>query len=404
MIRSVWLYAVASVTALVSGVATAQSSGNVPATCSINAAGTSLTCTTTVSLSGVSGSFTGNTLTVTGQASGPQCNGGLTATPSTNLTANVATSISLQACPSNTNRSSLNFRWVSPATATSGSDPWFGSATATLGAGQSTSYSVDVCDSAVGGSCTRVSATVSAAGASSFTCSAISPSASQTVNQGIAATPLNANCSGATSYQWYLGTSPATGSVISGATSASFTPPTTNTGTSNYSVRATNSSQQTADSPNSVSVTVQQPQGGGACTLAGEPRVSVNYATAVQNFAKQAGGANSIHVIKVTVANGDTSIGKQYPPSYGFTQDDTTTYSNRSVTVSQTCGDFSATAQQVTGGFASGTIRLVTTGDSRSGQQGIATVTPGVWYINTRNDTCAATNCSFTGIYRNFNF
>jgi hypothetical protein len=404
MIRSIWRSAmIAAGIAWSSGVVFAQSSGSVPATCSINAAGTSLTCTTTVALSGVSGSFANNTLTVTGQASGPQCIGGLSASPSSGITPNVATAISLQACSGNTNRSSLNFRWVSPATAVSGSDPWFGTATATLSAGQSTTYSVDVCDSPTGTSCTRVtSGAVSATGATSFTCSAISPSTSQVVNVNAASTPLNANCSGATSYQWYSGTSPANGSAISGATSASYTPPTNTAGVFNYSVRATNASQQTADSPNSVSVTVQ---GGGGCLIAGEPRVTVNYTTPVQNFAKQAGGPGGIHVIKVVVAAGDTSIGKQYPPSYGFTQDDTTTYSDRTITVSQTCADFSASAQKVTQGFASGTIRLVTTGDSRTGQQGIATVTPGTWYINTRNDTCVVgANCSFTGIYRNFNF
>jgi hypothetical protein len=407
MIRSIWRCAMITVgIAWSSGVVFAQSSGSVPATCSINAAGTSLTCTTTVALSGVSGSFANNTLTVTGQASGPQCTGGLSATPSSGITPNVATAISLQACSGNTNRSSLNFRWVSPATAVSGSDPWFGTATATLSSGQSTTYSVDVCDGPSGTAlCTRVtSGAVSATGATSFTCSAISPSTSQVVAVNASSTPLNANCSGATSYQWYSGTSPANGSPISGATGASYTPPTSTAGSFNYSVRATNASQQTADSPNSVSVTVQSNPPTG-CNIAGEPRVTVNYTTSVQNFTKQAGGPGGIHVIKVTVAPGDTSIGKQYPPSYGFTQDDTTTYSDRTITVSQTCADFSASAQKVTQGFASGTIRLVTSGDSRSGQQGIGTVSPGVWYINTRNDTCVAgANCSFTGIYRNFNF
>jgi hypothetical protein len=264
---------------------------------------------------------------------------------------------------------------------------------------------VDVCDSAAANAlCTRVtSSAVTATGGTSFTCSSISPATAQVITQNGVATPLNANCTNATSYQWYLGTSPTSGSAIANATGATYTPPTGTLGTSSYSVRATNSSQQTADSPNSVSVTIQSGTGGGC--PAGEPRVSVNFTTSVQNFTKQAMGANGVHVIKVTVGANDTSIGKQYPPSYGYTQDDTTTYSNRTVTVSQTCGDFSPAAQAISSGYSSGTVRLVTSGDSRVGQTGYGVVTPGsVWYINTRNDTCTATNCSFTGIYRNFNF
>jgi hypothetical protein len=384
--------------------ANAQSSGAVPATCTINASGTSLTCTTTVTLSGVSGTFSGGSLTVTGAAAGPQCNGGLTASP-TSISANTATAISLQACPSNTNRSSLNFRWVSPATQASGSDAWFGSATATLGAGASINYSVDVCDSAAANAaCTRVTSPAITAAGGTFTCSSITPSATQSVVVGSSATALTANCSGATSYQWYIGASPSTGTAISGATAQSYVPPTSSVGSTAYSVRATNANQQTADSPNSVTVNVSQQQTGGC--PAGEPRIVVAYSRDVLNFTKQTVIGNGMHITQVNVLSSDSSIGKQYPPSFGYSQDDTTAYSNRTISVSPNCGDFtSGSAQIVRSGFPTGTIKLVTAGDSRSGSPGHATVGPGTWYINLRNDSCdPGVNCSFTGIYRNFNF
>jgi hypothetical protein len=382
----------------------AQSSGTVPATCTINAAGTSLTCTTTVSLAGVNGSFTSGTLTLNGQPAGPACNGGLVATPSSGIAANTPTAISLNACPNNTNRSSLNFRWVSPATGVNGQDPWIGTATANLAASASTQYSVDVCASAdQSAACTRVNATVSAAGAA-FACGAVSPS-SQSVAQNTNATALSVSCPGATSYQWYLGTSPTNGSALSGATQSTYTPTTASVGTANYSVRAFNSVQATADSTASASVIVSAPPQG--CP-AGEPRATVNWGgtsnTSSLNFRYQSITGNGVHITRVNVGSVSSSA-MQYPPAYSFTQDDTTTYSERKITVSQSCSD-AVGGQVVSTGFPTGVINLVTPGDARAAQQGYATVTPNsTWYIILRNENCAATsNCSFTGIYRNWGF
>jgi hypothetical protein len=404
--RGVFATIVSTFFGAATSIALAQTSGAVPATCTINANNTALTCTTTVSLSGVAGAFAGGALTLTGAASGPQCNGGLTASPQSNLTPNTPTAISMQACPSNTNRSSLDFRWVTPAAAAQGQDPWFGGATATLASGASVTYSVDVCEStSPTANCTRVTTSpITATGGSQISCNAISP-ASQTVNVGVTANALNANCSGATGYQWFTGSSPATGTPISGATGATYTPPTSSAGTTTYSVRASNGSQN-FDNSSSASVTVNQVQDPpGGCSIAGEPRVSVNYTTDVLNFAKQQILGPGVHVTKVTVGTNDSSIGKQYPPTFNFTQDDTTLYSQRTVSLSRTCNDFNpATAQILVTGADTSTVTLVTTGDSRSGRTRVGTVSPGVWYITIRNDTCAAgTNCSFTGIWRNWN-
>lgn len=398
-----FVVAVAS-SAIVVSSASAQSSGTVPATCTINAGGTSLTCTTTVSLSGVNGTFSNGALTLNGQAAGPTCSGGVTATPSS-VTADTATAIQLNACPNNTNRSQLNFRWVSPANA-SGNDPWIGSATATIAAGGSAQYAVDVCASAdPSAACTRVTATVTAPGAS-FSCGAVSP-ATQTVFQNSAPQLLSVNCPGATSYQWYVGTSPASGSVISGATQSTFSPPTANVGTVTYSVRGTNG-QTNADSTSPASVTVQVQQPSGSCP-AGEPRVTVNWGgssnTAVSNFAYQSITGNGVHVTRVNVGAVNSS-GLVYPPSYSYTQDDTRTYSDRRVTVSQSCDDTVAGGQVVATGYPTGVVNLVTNGDSRGTLQGYARVTPNsTWYIIVRNENCpAGSNCSFTGIYRNWGF
>ncbi len=402
-------FAAMSVLVITPNIAYSQSSGNVPANCTINASSSTLTCTTTVALTGVTGTFSNGTLTLAGGAAGPQCNGGLAATPQSGLSPNTATAISLQACPSNTNRSALNFRWVSPAVAANGQDPWFGTATATVPAGQSVTYSVDVCDSsAANAACTRVTTAPITTAGTAPTCSAISP-ATQTVFQNAAATALNANCSGATSYQWYTGSSPANGGVlISGATGATYTPPTSIVGQVTYSVRAFNGTQFT-DNANTASVTVQQVVSGGC--PAGEPRFRINYSTSVQNYTYQAlvgsdsvrRESGSVFVVQVTVAATDSSLSKQYPPTFNFTQDDTSPYSPRTISVSQNCADFSPSAV-VASGFDTSTITLLTSGDSRSGLPRFATLSPGVWYINVKNDGCpSGVNCSISGIWRNFN-
>jgi hypothetical protein len=391
----------------------AQSSGAVPGSCSINAAANTLTCTTTVNLSGVTGAFNANALTLSGQSAGPACSGGLTATPSTGLTPNTATQIALQACPGNTNRNSLNFRWVSPATAASGQDPWFGSATVTLAAAATTQVSVDVCASAdAGAACTRVNASVSASGAA-FACGAVSP-ASQTVLQNASVSSLTISCPGATSYQWYTGASPASGVAISGATLSTYVPSTANVGTTTYSARAFNSNQVQADSTSAATVTVQQQQTSGNCP-AGEPRVSAtwNNTPVGVNYRYQAITGNGVHVLRLTVASGMSSVGLTYPPSVGYTQDDTTVFSDKAVIVSQNCGAYLGANGQVVGGgqlinydVPSGVINLVTAGDPRASQYGYATITPNsTWYVITQNQNCpAGTNCSFTGIFRNWNF
>jgi hypothetical protein len=136
----------------------------------------------------------------------------------------------------------------------------------------------------------------------------------------------------------------------------------------------------------------------------GEPRFTVNYATSVQNFTYQTIVGSGVFVMRVNVATTDSSVGKLYPPTFNFTQDDTSTYSLRTIAVSQNCADFSNASQILSSGSQTATISLVTQGDSRASNPRTAAVTPGVWYIAVRNDTCPAnTNCSMSGIWRNFN-
>ncbi len=309
--------------------AAAQVSSAVPANCQVDANNTILTCTTTVKLSGVIGEAATNPPGINIRASGspppppppagPVCSGGLTATPQSGLTPNTATAISLAACSQSTDRATFDYRWVAPATA--GTTAGSGSATATLAAGTSVAYSVNVCAStAVTALCTLVS------------------------------------------------TSPIT-------TTAPPPPP-------------------------------PPPPTGQACAAgSGNPRVVVNFTTPAQNFTYQSIIGQSTHVTQITVAEGDNTTGKRYLATWGIVQDDTSTFSNRTVSLSRSCNDFtpSATTTILFNNTQGGNISVATANDVTRGPT-IPTVTPGVWYINVRNDDCpVGVNCSITGIYTNRN-
>jgi hypothetical protein len=173
-------------------------------------------------------------------------------------------------------------------------------------------------------------------------------------------------------------------------------------------VRAFNSSQAQADSTASGSVTVQAQQSSGACP-AGEPRATVNWGgtsnTSSLGFSYQSVIGTGVHVTRVNVGAVNSS-NMQYPPGYSFTQDDTSTYSNRRITVSQSCDDTAPGGQVVSSGYPTGVVNLVTNGDARGTLQGYARVTPNsTWYIILRNEDCpSGTNCSFSGLYRNWGF
>ncbi len=237
-------------------------------------------------------------------------------------------------------------------------------------------------------------------------CTAISPG-SQSVVQSSALSPLSANCTGATSYQWYTGGSSAPASSplhtpIAGETSSLYFPSSGAVGSTTYWVSATNGFG-TTDNPSSATVTVTAPVVSSVCP-AGEPRISTNFATYATNFTYQPIFGNSVFVMKLTIAAGDTTLGKTILPTFLITQDDTTTFSdNRTISISQRCNDFSSTAQIVLSGRSGGSSAFVTTGDSR-GSATTATLSPGVWYINVRNDSCPGSdNCSISGIWRNWN-
>jgi hypothetical protein len=282
----------------------------VPATCSVNATAGTLTCTTTVNLSGVTGTFSNNTLTLSPSGSPPPA----------------------------------------PTTA-------------------------PVCTTGV------------------------TPTTQQ-VNQNALATTLSANCSGAASYKWFSG-----GNEIPGATASTYQPATVNVGSTAYTATATNT-VGTTNVPSSGTVTVvaaAPPPSGGGCP-AGEPRVNVNFSQGIVNFTYNSIVGNGIHVTKLVVANTDSTRGKINMPSFGITQDDTTTFSNRTVTVSQTCNDFSANARVIFADRIGGNFNVVTADDTSRITSTVPGLSPGTWYINVRNDTCpAGTNCSITGNWRNWN-
>jgi hypothetical protein len=380
------------------------------ANCSLSAGTSIIICTTTNPLAGVAAPPAAGTLTLSG--AGPQppiCSGGLAANPQTGLAPNVATAITLTACLQSADRGTFDYRWVSPAV--SGSGVGIGSATATLAAGQFITYSVDVCASPVATAlCTRVTTqAITAAGPP--VCNTISPP-TQIVSLNAPVTALNANCVGATSYQWFLGASPATGTSISGATGATYGPPTTTLGTLTYSVRAINATSFT-DSVSSATVTVQP--GGNACPAGSpNPRVIVAFTQAAQNFTYQRiegsalgtpvyGAGTHITQINVGPTTTDSTLNHQYIATWGIVQDDNTTFSNRTISLSQTCGDFSAD-KIVIDDFLGGNFSLITSDDTRPVSASIKVVTPGIWYVNVRNKDCpAGANCSITGIYTNRN-
>ncbi len=155
--------------------------------------------------------------------------------------------------------------------------------------------------------------------------------------------------------------------------------------------------------------------GSGACPAgSSNPRVAVGFTQAAQNFTSQqivgsaygayATGAGT-HVTRITVGptSTDTTLNHQYTATWGIVQDDTTTFSNRTVSLSQICGDFSADKIVFTN-TSSGNFALITSDDAARASATTKVVTEGTWYINVRNDDCpAGTNCSITGIYTNRN-
>ena len=146
---------------------------------------------------------------------------------------------------------------------------------------------------------------------------------------------------------------------------------------------------------------------------AGEPRVYAYFTTLVQNFTYRSiygSGASSILVARITVPAGASTIASTILPSFGFVQDDTTVFSNRTVTLSQKCADFSSSAKVIMSNQLGGAMTFGISGDPRIttsiGGFGapVYGMSPGVWYINVRNDTCPdGENCSISGIWRNFN-
>ena len=123
------------------------------------------------------------------------------------------------------------------------------------------------------------------------------------------------------------------------------------------------------------------------------------------NFTYQRINGNSTFVIKLIVKPTDSTATYNLGASFVFTQDDTTTFSNRTVTFSKTCNDFSG--EPAFTNSMGGSIPVKTADDLRttssSGSIFKTILTPGVWYINVRNDTCPDdTNCSISGIWRNW--
>jgi hypothetical protein len=155
--------------------------------------------------------------------------------------------------------------------------------------------------------------------------------------------------------------------------------------------------------------------GSGACPAgSSNPRVTVGFTQAAQNFILQriegsafgtyATGAGT-HVTRINVGptSTDTTLNHQYKATWGIVQDDTTTFSSRTVSLSQICGDFSADKIVFTNTLG-GSFSLITSDDAARANATTKVVTEGVWYINVRNDDCpTGTNCSITGIYTNRN-
>lgn len=376
----------------------AQQSGAVPGNCTIDAAGTTMTCQVTVSLANVAGTFGANSLTINGSIA--------PSVPTCSATSPASQSVAINAQPTPLNANCINatsYQWyigsniatrvpINLATSATYTPP-----TTDVG---SIVYTVTATNT-TGTSTSTGSATVNVVQQGSApTCTGITPT-SQSVTQNAVATALTANCSNASSYQWYSGSSYAGRQQIAGATAATYPPPTTATGTLTYWVDAVNTAGTTPITTG-ASVTVNAAPTG-TCPP-GEPRVTANFTTSVQNFTYNSIiGTTGVHVTKITVGANDTTIGKNILPSFLITQDDTTTFSTRTVTLSQSCGDFSANARVLIANANGGSSSFVTQNDPRASAT-VAVMTPGIWYINVRNNDCpAGINCSISGIWRNWN-
>jgi hypothetical protein len=235
---------------------------------------------------------------------------------------------------------------------------------------------------------------------SGFSCGPVTPD-TQSVQLGSATQPVSAVCTGATGYQWYLGRRTSGGILITGATGASYTPPSNQVGTSTYYVTATKGTE-IADSITGGTVTVQQLPTG--CP-SGEPRITTAFGTSVQrtdNDGFRDGsptGPGRIFVTQITVSASDTTIGRQLLPNFYFYYNDNSTFSERTITLSRNCGDFGATSTFL-GRDISGSVSFVTQGDAR-GSTTVPTLTPGVWFINLRSETCpTGVVCSFGAGWR----
>lgn len=241
----------------------------------------------------------------------------------------------------------------------------------------------------------------------SVCCNAVSPG-TQTVTQPNAAGALAAACFGPiTGYQWYTGATPASGALISGQTQSTYTPSTATVGTATYSVRALGANASFADSSAGATITVNPvvvvPPTSGGCVAgsAFAPRFVTPFNVS-KNFAYTSIRGDDSAVIGVTVTAAMSTAGKT-PTSMSITQDDTTQLSYRRVTVSQTCGDQSATATELAGFTDGGAFTFVTQDDPRANSYTV--LRPGTWYINIKNLTCpAGVNCSISGIWRYWNF
>ncbi len=235
---------------------------------------------------------------------------------------------------------------------------------------------------------------------SSFSCGPVSPE-TQTVLLGAATQSISAVCAGATGYQWYTGRPP-NGTAVTGATLATYTPPSSTLGTSTYYLSATKG----ADSAVSITggtVTVQP--GGSACQASGEPRLVTAFGNSIQLTDIDGRrdlfptGPGRIFVTQITVSPTDTTVGRQLVPNFYFYYNDNSTFADRTMTLSRTCADFGPSSTAL-GTAIQGTVRFVTEGDSRASPS-VPTLSPGVWYINLRSENCpVGVNCSFGAGWR----
>jgi hypothetical protein len=234
---------------------------------------------------------------------------------------------------------------------------------------------------------------------SGFSCSAVTPE-SQTVQLGAATQQISGTCAGATGYQWYRGSPSSGGTPVSGATNASFTPPSSQEGTSTYYLTGTKAGE-TKQSITGGTVTVLPRDG--PCP-AGEPRLVTPFSATLQKVDLDKGvfGPNPVFVARITISPTDSTAGRQLLPSFNFYYNDNSPpFQQRTVTLSQSCGDFSASATLLGVGEI-GAFSFVTSDDPRTTGNSIRFPSAGVWYINMKNNDCAAgTSCSsFGAIWR----